>query len=90
MSRITADPGWLPGYAATVDQAADDLAAVLAMVSGSSLTESSFGDLGREADVPAAYSAAAATLRQRLSEMVDALHAVAAGIDPAAGPERRG
>lgn len=80
MSRITVDPGWLTGYAATVEQAADDLAAVLTMVAGSSVTASSFGELGRAVDVPTAYADAAGTLRRRLSDLVDALRAVAAGL----------
>ncbi|HEX5119659.1 MAG TPA: hypothetical protein VFW65_31105 [Pseudonocardiaceae bacterium] len=81
MSRITVDPGWLTGYATTVDQAADDLAAVLALVAGTSVTASSFGDAGRQADVPGAYAEAAGTVRQRLAGMVDALHAVAASLE---------
>jgi ABC-type nickel/cobalt efflux system permease component RcnA len=81
VSRITVDPGWLTGYAITVDQAADDLTAVLAMVAGTSVTASSFGAAGRQANLPAAYADAAGTLRQRLAGMVDALHAVAASLE---------
>ncbi|HEY1572695.1 MAG TPA: hypothetical protein VGG05_15235 [Pseudonocardiaceae bacterium] len=81
MSRITVDPGWLTGYATTVDLAADDLTAVLAMVAGTSVTASSFGAPGRQAVLPTVYADAAGTLRQRLAGMVDALHALAASLE---------
>ena len=80
MAGIKVDPGWITGYARTVEQAGDDLAGSLDALRGAPLTSASFGDLGRKIGTPTAYQAAAERLQRQLVRAADALHAAGAGL----------
>jgi hypothetical protein len=80
VAGIKVDPGWITGYARTVEQAGDDLTGSLDALRGTPLTSASFGELGRKIGTPTAYQAAAERLQQQLVRAADALQAAGASL----------
>jgi uncharacterized protein YukE len=85
VAGIEVNPTWLAGYATTVEQAADDLAATLTTLTGSPLAATAFGTLGRQLGAPAAYQGAATTIQQQLGRAADALRSAAGNLRTVAG-----
>jgi uncharacterized protein YukE len=77
---IKVDPGWITGYAGTVEQAGDDLAGALSALTGTPLTSASFGDVGKQLGTADAYQGAATTLQQQLARAARTLRSAAAGL----------
>ena len=85
MAGIEVNPSWLAGYAATVEQAAEDLRATLTTLTDSPLAASAFGAVGKQVGTPTAYQGAAATLQQQLGRAADALQSAAGNLRKVAG-----
>ena len=80
MAGIKVDPGWIAGYATTVEQAGDDLATALGALSRNQLTSASFGEVGKQLGTADAYNGASTTLQQQLSRASDALRSAATNL----------
>jgi uncharacterized protein YukE len=80
MAGIKVDPGWITGYANTVDQAADDLTAALSALSRTPLTSAAFGDVGKQVGAADAYNGASATLQQQVTRAAAALRSAAVNL----------
>ncbi len=85
MAGIEVNPSWLAGYAATAEQAADDLTAALTTLTDSPLAAAAFGAAGRQLGTATAYQGAATTLQQQLGRAADALKSAAGNLRTVAG-----
>ena len=81
MTGIKLDAAWVGGYAKLAADSGDALAEGVKTMAVEPLDDESFGQLGRQLRTPEAYGRAAGLLRDQLARAVEALHAVADGLD---------